>query len=356
MSSVWGVVSEDKQFKLLDPELKSKYNDGNDENIKSYYDYLEYDVHPYPEYDESVSMIERKKNNAIIKQMRTEKIKTFLDSKLGSEFKRDFEQLKKLLLRKSSMDRGVTIDNATEKDFVNIIPAFFQLMLHLCETRRDFQLIIRTFGSKEDIDSVIEEFNSFCAGSHPDFSLTDLQKEFFQNKQILADKDEMVGHVYRNSPTNAYFIPNHLEFVDGMLSFTPVEKLNLGSRKVISGFKDIYNNIVEKSKTGESRLIRDFYYWWCANSMYTHSGKIFLIDENDNDVMQIFFDDNVSVYAEFPLKGIVDLRSVNTMEPLDQSVYLDSFIVNAYALDFIRDDQYYVNKLIQAEIKRRELK
>jgi hypothetical protein len=48
---------------------------------------------------------------------------------------------------------------------VFIIPAFFELLLHLKATHRSFSLVFRTFG--KELNEVVTEFNAFCEGRHP---------------------------------------------------------------------------------------------------------------------------------------------------------------------------------------------
>jgi hypothetical protein len=48
-----------------------------------------------------------------------------------------------------------------------ILPSFFELLLHLDRTGRDFTVVFRTFGT--DITDVVEEVNMFASGTHPSY-------------------------------------------------------------------------------------------------------------------------------------------------------------------------------------------
>lgn len=48
---------------------------------------------------------------------------------------------------------------------VFVIPAFFELLLHLKARRQSFSLVFRTFG--HELAPVVTEFNAFCEGRHP---------------------------------------------------------------------------------------------------------------------------------------------------------------------------------------------
>lgn len=48
-----------------------------------------------------------------------------------------------------------------------VLPSFFELLLHLDRTGREFTIVFRTFGT--DITDVIEEVNLFATGQHPSY-------------------------------------------------------------------------------------------------------------------------------------------------------------------------------------------
>lgn len=50
----------------------------------------------------------------------------------------------------------------------HIIPAFYRMLIYLRKTKRDFQILFRTFGI--DLEPITYEFNSFCSGTHPCFN------------------------------------------------------------------------------------------------------------------------------------------------------------------------------------------
>ena len=352
MSGIWGqVINENDKLKFIisDCGFRSTAPQTSEMKLIDYYGFVQDILHPYPKYDESVSLEDRRKNNAIIKNTRTQIVKNFLKTDIGKNYTEEAAKLKMALLRPSSKLHGVTIETATQADFVNIVPAFFSCLFELCDRRRNFQLIIRTFGDMSDIESVIDEINTFCQGKHIDYPLNNEQLEFFSKKQIHLEKHQTIGHMYRNSKDTCYFVSDTLAFKPEMLQFKPIEEMNLPENNVISGFEKIYENIIENSSSGETRVIRDFYYWWNANNEQTFAGKVFLISEKDTEHFQIFFDDNVCSSTEFPIKGIVDLRSIETGESLDQTKYLGRYIVNAYALDFLNNPRYYIEKIDQAE-------
>lgn len=58
--------------------------------------------------------------------------------------------------------------------------------------------------------------------------------------------------------------------------------------------------------------IRDYYPFWKSRNERSRAGKLLLLDPADDDVIQIFFDDNIGHGSA----NIVDVRDVRTGEAL----------------------------------------
>ncbi|KAL9650366.1 hypothetical protein ABK040_016433 [Willaertia magna] len=314
-------------------------------HLINYYEYIEQYLYPYPNYSDDISLEVRKETNKKIKEKRTESVKNFLQTNFGKQFIKHAEELKFNL--KCKFQNKENQEN--EIQYVNIVPAFFELLLELYKRKRDFEILLRTFGTLEDISSVVNEINLFCEGKHLDFPLNDeKQIEFFKQKKILINsKNGMNGCMYRNSNDSCNLILNSLEFRKEMKDFKSISEMTFDNNEIIlEGFDKVYKNIIN---TNQSRVLRDFYEWWHVTNESCIGGKVFLVDIEEKNTFQIFFDDNVCVNPEFPIKGIIDLRNAKTGKPLDQEKYLNIFTVNAYALDFIRNPKYYIEKLDKAE-------
>ncbi|RYG57358.1 hypothetical protein EON66_00590, partial [archaeon] len=54
-----------------------------------------------------------------------------------------------------------------DRGYYNLLPAYFQLLGHLCSSGRRFVLAFRTFGT--DLTAVVEEHNMWARGEHPYF-------------------------------------------------------------------------------------------------------------------------------------------------------------------------------------------
>ena len=69
--------------------------------------------------------------------------------------------------------------------------------------------------------------------------------------------------------------------------------------------------------------IRDYYPFWKSRNERSRAGKLLLLDPADENVIQIFFDDNIGHGSA----NIVDVRDVRSGEPLAFQVY-DALVVD----------------------------
>lgn len=113
---------------------------------------------------------------------------------------------------------------------------------------------------------------------------------------------------------------------------------------VLKGGKEAY----EKSILGpnKSMFLQDDFTFWNNNCESDQCGKIYLIDQNKSNVIQIFFDDNI----ERDRAHIVDVRDISTFTPIDFSVAKNKFIFRVEPLKVIAEDNYFI-KIIEALIK-----
>ena len=66
------------------------------------------------------------------------------------------------------------------------------------------------------------------------------------------------------------------------------------------------------SSTCRAYAIRDYYPFWKSRNERSRAGKLLLLDRANEDVIQIFFDDNIGHGSA----NIVDVRDVMSGEPL----------------------------------------
>lgn len=109
--------------------------------------------------------------------------------------------------------------------------------------------------------------------------------------------------------------------------------------EIIQGYKDIYKYLMSRKDT---LAIRDFYPWWNANNRHPSAGKLFLIDPEDKDILQVFFDDNVIM--EKSDLGIIDVRNINGNN-IDFLTRLDHNLVMVQPLESVFRENYFMERL-----------
>eukprot|EP01080_Neovahlkampfia_damariscottae_P006115 gene6115-10122_t len=311
------------------------------DNLMTYHYYLENYVYPHPKHDKSISKNEVNTINKALDRKNDAAKNRFTEKGFPGEKLRKFydELLEKLTLKETKND----------KKYVFILPTFFKMILDLIKDKIEFSLVIRTFGI--DIDEIAEELNLFCEGKHPNYPNVKFNGE--NGTKDLRLHGTKTGNFYRNGD-----LEDHLYLVEGTIdqiedmdhkkysNVSAVESFyeNHQNISVTSGYEKIYSKILSSNET---RAFRDHYHWWNSNNRSPDSGKVFIVNPEDKDVLQIFFDDNIIMEGEN--NGIVNLRHVNGVS-LDINEHLGVFVHHVEALCSITDENYFYN-LIQKSLK-----
>eukprot|EP00899_Mesostigma_viride_P017433 jgi/Mesvir1/25691/Mv01890-RA.1 len=275
------------------------------------------------------------------------------------------------LLRALEMSQHVHVPpdiagKAGHMEQVSILPSFLRLLRHLHSRGRRFSVVFRTFGT--DILEVAEEMNLFCVGKHP------------LAPSVRMDGVECGSH--RGSHTSGETITTDLRIYpdenvgvflrdgfgpDGTTLAIPCGTNLLGagavSRQLLdeeapveceqrTTFREIYNEIIARccahGNTRNTTLaLRDYYKFWKAHQERAKAGKLLLIDPSDEEIHQIFFDDNISNGSAH----IVDVRDVRTGAPLPFSEANFKYIMKVDAMNAILDDRYFIRAVHQCEAK-----
>lgn len=131
------------------------------------------------------------------------------------------------------------------------------------------------------------------------------------------------------------------------MQITDISTVQPPFTQVITGYKQIYQFLTHESHT---KAISDFYYWWNSHQETCAYGKLFLVQPQDTQLLQVFFDDNI-VMPTFPIRGIVNLRNVETGAAMDAKDNLHKYLLSVDALHTILNNQYFVQLLKEAEAK-----
>ena len=217
----------------------------------------------------------------------------------------------------------VMVDKDGEK-YHYLLPSLFQLIQHLQHEKRDFSIVIRTYGS--DAPNILKAIAASLEGKHPDFpALTPM------------NVDHNVGSIKRSSTGD---IMLQTEFG--------------GHPQTLTDERQIYELL--SNSTGVTAIVDDFIYW--QQNDYDHTcSKPHWVDVHDANTQHIIFDDNLRVTDS---DSIVDLRlfhdsishtaaSVRDFEHMQR--YEDACLVQADLLQSTADLNYFVNKVKICEQK-----
>lgn len=227
-----------------------------------------------------------------------------------------------------------------------IVPAFFHLLKYLREQGRKFSIVFRSFGN--DLPIITEELNAFCRGDHPlfpDFALNTSDESY----ELQLDGD--FGRFYRHGSA-AHETHLILGTMDEDISHKGLDHYR-GSHRVISGFGQIHASMRELLRTKRTLALGDNYQWWAVQQERFDSGKLLLVDPEDESEHHIFFDDNLWFDDyETQQRLIVDVRHAVTGEPIDAVRCRGVYLVQAEILRAFADPDYFIKVVQQAEAQR----
>jgi len=106
---------------------------------------------------------------------------------------------------------------------------------------------------------------------------------------------------------------------------------------------------MESLLNSNSYAIQDDYSFWHLNKGAADSGKLFLVDETDENIHQIFFDDNINDNLEC---SIVDIRSASTGKKIEYRNAIGKYMVKVESDKVILDEDYFIKKLYECEAKK----
>lgn len=246
-------------------------------------------------------------------------------------------------------------------DTVFIIPAFFELLIHLKRVHASFCIVFRTFG--QDLGDVVTEFNAFCEGRHPLFPGVVFDgRDGEADYRISFGDPRCFGTFLRRSHSGAEDAlvygtleqPSSgvgLEFYDDGARFPHIEVVR-------GGILEIHRNLRSRASAPCTLAFRDHFSWWrsqdCGRDTTRHTGgKLMVLEPYTNCSMQnIFFDDNIA--HDSP--RIVDVRLLSLPLKRMSVEYLRAcHIVKAEPLESVTDTAYFirhVERLVAAYDRR----
>lgn len=227
----------------------------------------------------------------------------------GSVYKPLYDTLERSMLQYHSSDNRNDQDGDDDGSkrlppthpFYRMIPSFFYTLVKLQEMKRDYTLVLRTFGS--DLDDVALALNDFANGKHPHYPS-------FREPKLMLGTSQMFRGRYRCQSSND-------DDDDSLLNSPPRSIYDLWEwngdfdssgctskrRMIASGDEKVLKKIEHLSVCG----IQDDYLYWDANHNAPSCGKPVWIHpskvngDGDGNVNggsngsyhHLFFDDNI---------------------------------------------------------------
>ena len=123
-----------------------------------------------------------------------------------------------------------------------------------------------------------------------------------------------------------------------------------GDNQVIRDHLDIFQTMLENFKKYGSMAIQEDFPAWDKSGRANALAKLLMVDQSDYDTQHIFFDDN----ADDGEDCIVNVRDVITGQSLEQSKYMDMYVVKVQPHRAITESDYFIKEIEKCEAKRDE--
>jgi len=272
--------------------------------------------------------------------------------------------IKKCILDENEVPEDPALDdqrNILRYGRYQVIPAFFNLLIHLTKERRRFSIVFRTF-SEAQLPSIQKELRLFCEGRHPAFSgQNKTQKPPPMNGDKLSRDmrlvDDNIGSINRSS--------GRMEFSKRAANTAPAEEV-IGDdglplppvppkfQPTVYDFPPFHNayeglmhHVLEKANTA---AIVDDQDYWVKKDWAMDAGKLLLVNHGgglaETKVQHVFFDGHIQSGNGCS----VDVRDVVNGDPLSFAQADDVFM---HRVDFFQaclDSEYFIKALKTCEV------
>ena len=110
---------------------------------------------------------------------------------------------------------------------------------------------------------------------------------------------------------------------------------------IVRDHLNIFQTMLETFKKYGTMSMSEDYPAWKESGFSNSRAKLLLVDQADYNTQHIFFDDNADEGDEC----IVDVRDVITGEKVDQSKYMDMYVVKAQPHRAILESDYFIKMI-----------
>jgi len=373
----WGTVDESGGEWILESEEPTL-----DPPHSSLISYAEYVARSYPA-DSSMEDKAREENVAMAAQKRA----AFTSpGEPGAKFRPIFDQMvknlahsNKALMKAFDIKRVILKEEELPEDPSRpddqaimrfgrhqVLPAFWQLLIHLTKKNRRFSIVFRTF-SPEQLGLLRRELQLFCQGKHPAYCGTNKtqkpppmngdkgSRDMRLTDQSIGGLDRMSGVLeFANRPANELKPPEPGESTDpstGSMgpAFQPTKYSFPPMHEAYAG---LMHHILDGANT--AAIVDDFKYWQ-VKERDTLASKLLIVDDAggmaETKVQHVFFDGYIrgggDAYA-------VDVREAVTGEPVPYAQAEGVFFHRVNLFEAVTDTDYFVKALEGCERKMSE--
>ncbi len=171
--------------------------------------------------------------------------------------------------------------------FFRMIPSFFHTLVKLKELKRNYILVLRTFGS--DLEDIAMALTDFAQGKHPLFP------NFHEPKLVLKDENLFCGRYVQSDGDDDSGVNGYVYNLYSLGNDSHEQKTVNDEDPVASGDDQVLNMIENLSVCG----IQDDYHHWDRHQNSPTAGKpcwIHFPTTSTNDSSwyhHLFFDDNI---------------------------------------------------------------
>lgn len=244
--------------------------------------------------------------------------------------------------------------------FYRMIPAFFYTLVKLQEMKKDYTLVLRTFGT--DLDDVALALNDFANGKHPHYP------SFREPRLILQEKQMFRGR-YRSSKSSSEEDSKSSKSLSISESIYDLwewcgddrSSTTTPSKLVASGDDQVLNVIENLSVCG---INDDYQYWdanknapFCGKPVWIHPSNVNRCDNGGGDSSSyhhLFFDDNIhndereSIVAVRAWDEVDNCwKSLSGQETIDQQ---GKFVVRVPTIAAVLQQDWFLQHIALAEV------
>lgn len=315
----WGTMVDDKWVLIEEAPSVRRPTMQNGQEVLSYFEFIEKSI-----------------PGSSNKKVRKDKVKRFTLS--GAPGEKMAPQAKELV-EKLQMPDG--------KGAVFIIPAFFELLVHLKRTGRSFTIVFRTFG--EDLKDIVEELNAFCVGQHP-LAPPDVRLDGSDggpDYRVQLEDISKWGTFYRDGDSMSIVMGTwwqpEKEKVPSLACYEGMPGITIET----GSLHEIGKKFRKMCKNPGTLAMRDYFLYWKKSGNCSEGGKpLFYKCSRQSGEHEVFFDDNI----RFTDAYIV--QPVNMAEPTKKpwtTPLLRTHLCRAEPFESIPNSDYFVKELARLE-------